>query len=377
MRKKIAVLGCTGSIGSTALKIIRSYLGEFEVSLLANGSDIRGLKKLIGEFSPDKAYCGTGFLFRGGEEKPFDKDFLGREEAYADTDIVVNGISGLAGLAPTLAAIRAGKIIATANKESIVCGGSLIKRALEENPRAELRPVDSEHSTVWQCLGDVKNVKSIILTASGGAFRDYTRGQIENARAADALRHPNWVMGKKVTVDCATLMNKGMEIIEAKRLFGIDDVRVVLHRESIVHSLVEMKDGALIAGLSNPDMEIPIQYALFYPERRRTSVKRFSLSDVGRLSFGRINEELFPCFGLCKKAAEYGDYAGTVMNAADEIAVKAYLCGEIGFYGISDCVEKAFEKFGYEGRVGNEKELYRIDGEAREYILRTVLEKKC
>lgn len=372
--KRVAVLGCTGSIGKTCLEIIRKHKDDFQVVLLANGSQKEELLTLVKEFRPEIAYCSNGTYIVNGNEKPFDKDVLSRPETYRHVDIVVNGIVGLAGLAPTLAVVEAGKNLATANKESIVCGGELLQKLLK-NSKTELRPVDSEHSTVWQCLEEKDNVKRIILTASGGAFRAWDKEKIAKAKAVDALRHPNWVMGKKVTIDCATLVNKGMEIIEAKRLFGIDDVDAVMHGESIVHSMVEMKDGTIKAGLSTPDMTLPIQYALTYPKRMETTVPFLDLIKQKTLTFGRLDEDKFPCFSLCKKVSEYGDYAGTVLNAADETAVEYYLQDKIGFYDIYSCIESALHKFGYEGIINDKEDIFRIDKEVREYSIRYFEEK--
>ena len=371
--KKIAVLGCTGSIGRTTLGVVRKNPDLFRVVFLANNRNKDGLLALAKEFGVQNYFCADGLSVKNGAEIPFDESLTARAETYEDADIVVNGIVGLSGLLPTIAAIEAGKIVATANKESIVCAGNYVNSLLE-NSVAELRPLDSEHSTVWQCMGDKRNIRRIILTASGGAFRDLTKEQLANASAADALKHPNWISGKQVTIEWATLVNKGMEIIEAKRLFGTENVEAVLHRESVIHSLVEMKDGAMIAGLSNPDMEIPIQYALTYPERKAVKTPFLDLASLGGLSFGEIDEERFPCFTICKKVSDCGDYAGTVLNAANEVAVEKYLAGETGFYGIYRCIENALEKFGTAGTVSGAEEILRIDREVREYTLKSIKE---
>ena len=250
MKKRIAILGSTGSIGKTTLDIVKRYSDEFSVVLLANGANREKLQEQIKEFKPEVAFCSDGYLMVNGEEVAFDKDYLAKKETYANIDVIVNGIVGVAGLAPTLAVIDAGKVLCTANKESFVVAGNLINDRLT-NSTTKIHPMDSEHSTVWQCIDDINNVKKIVLTASGGAFRDLSKDKLTEAKAEDALKHPTWVMGKKVTIDCATLMNKGMEIIEAMHIFKTKDIDVVMHRESIVHSLVMMKDNTLIAGLSN------------------------------------------------------------------------------------------------------------------------------
>lgn len=369
--KRVALLGCTGSIGNNAIKVLRQHKDEFKLALIANASNITGLKKISDEFEVEIAYAACGYFVKNGKRMPFDPNFLNYHETYESIDIVINGISGLAGLRPTAAVLNANKILATANKESLVCAGKLINKIIQKT-QGIIRPVDSEHSTIWQCSGDLNsNIRSLVLTASGGAFRDYDKDMLEKATAKEALKHPNWKMGNKITIDCATLVNKGFEIIEAKNLFGITDVDAVIHRESIIHSLVEMKDGALIAGLSYPDMTIPIQYALTYPERKTTQVKRLSLADLGKLTFDKIDENRFPCFTLCKKASEYGDYAGTVLNAANDVVVEKFLKGEMGFYGIYDVIENALLKFGLEGTINSIEDVFGIDKEVREYILRS------
>lgn len=370
--KRIAVLGCTGSIGTTAMNTIRNNPNRFKAVLLANNTNEQELVRLGKEFGVDNLFCReTKFCVIGGKEVSFDENLLSYPETYDGVDVVINGIAGLSGLAPTVAAINAKKIVATANKESIVCAGNYINELLDAT-NAELRPLDSEHSTVWQCIDRRENVKKIILTASGGAFRDYSAEMLKKATALNALKHPNWVMGKKVTVDCATLVNKGMEIIEAKRIFRTDKVDVVMHRESLVHSLVEMKDGALICGVSSPDMTLPIQYALTYPERVDTGIKELDLTKIGSLSFEKIDEERFPGFALCKKAADYGDFAGTVLAAADETAVELFLKNAVDFYGISSCIENALQKFGLTGTIDSIEEVYRIQKEVREYTLKSI-----
>lgn len=370
--KKVAILGSTGSIGRTALNVIKKYKSDFEIILLANGSNVELLKKQGKEFNVKTLFSSAGYLCVDGEEKAFDSEFLSRPETYKDVDIVINGIVGIAGFLPTIATIDAGKILATANKESFVVGGNIISNRLKKS-NTKIHPMDSEHSTIWQCIDNVKNVKSIILTASGGAFRDYTKEQLLNAKAYQALCHPTWVMGKKVTIDCATLMNKGMEIIEAKHIFGIENIKVVMHRESIIHSLVEMHDNTLIAGLSHPDMTIPIQYALYYPERKESSVKSLDLSKIVSLNFGTIDEEKFPCFNICKRVASKGDYAGCVMNSANEVLVENYIKNKVRFYDISDGIQKSLLKFGENGNIRDIIDINRIDKEVREYTFSNII----
>ncbi len=369
-RKKIAILGATGSIGSTALNIVRKYPHKFEVRLLVNAADKENLIKLVKEFKPQKAFCVNADFTYGFERN--ERASIDSPKLYQDIDLAINGIAGIAGLRPSIAVIQAGKTLATANKESFVAAGKLIDEERKKYS-SKILPLDSEHSTVWQCVnGRTDNIKRIILTASGGAFRDYNYEELKQAKAVDALKHPNWVMGKKVTIDSATLMNKGMEIIEAKYFFGVSDIDVVMHRESIVHSLVELEDNFVIAGLSNPDMTQPIQYAMFYPQRIQTDIKRLDLAQVGSLNFGSIDEKLFPCLAIAKTAFSMGDIAGAVMNSADEVAVNAYLDNRIGFYDIPLIIEEAMDKFAEKGYFNNMEELFRIDKAVSEYTFKRI-----
>ncbi len=343
MKKRIAILGATGSIGSTALDIIRKNRDLFEVVIIANNSG--NLENLIAEFQPKHAVSVAKKQYLCNNSVAPYKDILSHSATYADIDIVINGIAGIAGLAPSLAALSAGVTLATANKESFVAAGTLLNRYKKTN-NSRIIPLDSEHSAVWQCIGGAyENVKSIILTASGGAFRDLSYDELKNAKAVDALKHPNWKMGKKVTIDCATLMNKGMELIEAKHLFGISDISAVQHRESIVHALVVMKDNSVIAGLSQPDMTLPIQLALTYPLRQESSVPTLNFETIGSLNFSSIDEKKFPCFAIAKDVLKLKDTAGCVMNSANEVAVKAYSEDQIAFYDIPTIIEDALEKF--------------------------------
>ncbi len=358
--KRIAVLGCTGSIGTTALSIIRAYPNEFSVRLLANEKQYEKLLFCGKDFPSATLYC---------KNRAEDKEYLERAETYEHVDMVINGIDGINGLMPSVAALTAGKILVTANKESLVCAGEYINN-LRKRTKGQIYPIDSEHSAVWQCVGDnLKSVKKIILTASGGAFRDYSKEMLSAASGEDALRHPNWKMGKKVTVDCATLMNKGMELIEAKRLFGIDAVEAILHRQSVIHAFVETVDNGMLCAMSMPDMTLPIQYALFYPDRMPSSVQPLDPTSIGHLDFEKIDEERFPCFSLCKNVLKQGDISGTVLNSADEVLVKLFLDGKCRFYDISDRIERALTKFGQDGFFTDVKDLFRMDKEVREYIL--------
>lgn len=373
MKRKIAVLGATGSIGRTALESIRRYEDRLEVVLLANGSAKQSLLALDKEFCPEYSFCqGERLLLKNGKEIPFDENFLTRSETFAGIDIVINGIDGIAGLKPTLAALEARCCLATANKESFVSAGSIINSVKKQN-NAKIIPLDSEHSAAWQCIGnDTKYVDEIILTASGGAFRNYTKEQLSRAKAVYALRHPNWVMGKKVTIDCATLMNKGMEIIEAKHLFDAKKISVVQHDESIIHSMVRFSDGTVMANMSNPDMTLPIQYALSYPERWESKVKMLDFSLLTSLNFGKIDRKSFPCLEIAEEVALLGDVAGCVMNAANEVLVKAYLEDVIGFYDIPTNIEYALRKFASKGNFENIEDVFCMDKEVREYTLKSI-----
>jgi 1-deoxy-D-xylulose-5-phosphate reductoisomerase len=371
MKKRIGILGATGSIGSTALEIIRRNSSKYEVALLANNQG--SLDALQKEFQPKIAVSvGMKQLFFNGTAQKY-YDILSNNAAYENIDIVINGIAGISGLAPSLAALSAGATLATANKESFVAAGSLINR-VKDQYKAKIIPLDSEHSTVWQCISnEYDNVKSIILTASGGAFRDLSYEQLRTAKAADALKHPNWKMGKKVTVDCATLMNKGMELIEAKHLFAIKDVSAMQHRESIVHALVVMKDNTVIAGLSVPDMTLPIQLALTYPERTDSNVRPLDLAALGSLSFGAIDEKKFPCFGIAKEVFAHKDSIGCVMSSANEVAVKAYLEDQIGFYDIPLIIQDALGKFADDYDFDTLTQAESMDKAVGEYTFKRIL----
>ena len=254
---------------------------------------------------------------------------------------------GISGLLPTIAAINSGKDIALANKETLVAGGEIVIKLAKEKG-INIYPVDSEHSAIWQSsnYGKAKDIKGLILTASGGAFRGKSKKQLENVKAKDALKHPTWNMGAKVTIDSATLMNKGLEIIEAKHLFNIsaEKISVVIHKQSIIHSLVTYNDNSVIAELSYPDMRLPIQLALTYPSKIDTKLPELDLAEVAKLTFEKPDLNTFPCLGIAMECAKKGGYYPTIMNGANEIAVQAFLNDKIGFYDIPDIIEKAINK---------------------------------
>lgn len=364
--KTVGILGCTGSIGQSTLKVISSD-EQLRVGFLANYSDLAGLKRLIAIYNPETALCiAKNYLYKEGKEYELPDGFLEKTESYADCDIVINGIVGLAGLAPSLAVLRAGKILATANKESFVCAGRIIN-TVKNQFNGVIYPLDSEHSAVWQLLQG-KQAEKIILTASGGAFRDFSKEQLRNATAESALAHPNWKMGKKVTIDCATLMNKGMEIIEAKHLFGLP-VEVIGHRESIIHAMIRFSDGSINANLSHPDMALPISYAIHYPDSAPSVVTPLNFAALCSLNFFELDEEKFPCLKLAKQAAISGDISGLVLNAADEVLVNKYINGEINFYDISFGIEKAMDKYATNGDFDDLESVFRMDKAVKEYTL--------
>lgn len=329
--KNIVILGSTGSIGTSALDVIRQHPDKFKVLALVAGSNIALLEKQVAEFRPEFTA-----LKKDGEEAAIEAATLKK------ADIVLSAIVGAAGLKPTYAALQAGKTVALANKESLVAAGPVMIRACEKG-KGKLLPVDSEHSAIHQVWnGRKEEVSKIILTASGGPFLNTPKEELKKVTPLEALKHPNWSMGKKVTIDSATLMNKGLEMIEARWLFGMEPekISVVVHPQSIVHSFVEYIDGSVLAQLGVPDMRIPIAYALGFPERITTSAPSLNLTEMGGLNFFKPDAEKFPCLRLAREALEQGDSYPCVLNAANEVAVAAFLERKISFTGISTLVEK-------------------------------------
>lgn len=354
MTKTIALLGATGSIGRQTLEVA-GELGLRVAALTAN-TQVDLLEQQARQYMPrlavlydenaalalKKRLRGTGIEVMAGEEG------LLAAAAMTEADTVVTAVMGSVGLRPTLAAIQKGKRIALANKETLVCAGELVMDAAEKYG-AEIVPVDSEHSAVFQCLQGCRDrgeVRRILLTCSGGPFYGRTFDELEHMTAADALRHPNWHMGPKITVDSATLMNKGLEIIEAMRLYRlpVEQVQAVIHRQSIVHSLVEFRDGALLAQLGTPDMKLPIRYALTYPYRAESPDKPLDLLTGGALTFAEPDERAFPCLRLARYAAAVGGTACAILNGANEAAVGLFLQGKLGFNDIPRRVERALER---------------------------------
>ncbi|MNW51742.1 1-deoxy-D-xylulose 5-phosphate reductoisomerase [compost metagenome] len=358
--KKIALIGSTGSIGTQTLDVIRAYPEEFRLEGLAAGTNIELFARQVHEFRPRKASVATKELadrirpqLPEGVELHYGDQGLIEVAAGTDADTVVTAIVGSAGLPATLAAIEEGKHIALANKETLVTAGHLVTE-LARRKGVALLPVDSEHSAIFQCLNGEhpEEVSQITLTASGGSFRDLTREQLRDVTVEDALKHPNWAMGAKITIDSATMVNKGLEVIEAHWLFGLpfEQIGVLLHPESIIHSFVEYRDGSVIAQLGTPDMRVPIQYALTYPHRWTSAAKRLSLAEIGKLHFREMDFDRFPCLRLAFECGKIGGTATSVYNAANEAAVARFLKGEIPFLQIETIIETALAKHEVQAR---------------------------
>ena len=351
----VSILGSTGSIGRQSLDII-SRLPDIKVAALTAGASVERMAQQCRQFQPELAVMATEeaakALAREIADLPIRVSWgeAGLIEAahIPKADCVITAVVGMVGLKPTLAAIRAKKRIGLANKETLVCAGELVM-ADAKRYGAEIIPVDSEHSAIFQCLmgcKDKKEIKRLILTCSGGPFFGMTRQQLQQVTKADALKHPNWKMGAKITIDCATLMNKGLEVIEAMRLYQVplEQVDVVIHRQSIVHSMVEFTDGAVMAQMGTPDMRLPIQLALTYPQRLPCPVEGLDLLSCGSLSFAAPDLENFPCLALAYQCAAKGGTACPTMNGANEEAVAMFLADEIGFYDIYRLVSQAVEQ---------------------------------
>ncbi|MFN6089610.1 MAG: 1-deoxy-D-xylulose-5-phosphate reductoisomerase [Cyclobacteriaceae bacterium] len=364
-KKHIAILGSTGSIGTQALDVIAAHPEKFEVEVLTAQSNADLLIEQAKKFKPNAVVIGNEDYYMQVKEAliPLDIKVFAGESALAsvvqmDTiDLVLTALVGYAGLKPTIKAIEAGKTIALANKETLVVAGELVTQ-LARSKGVNIYPVDSEHSAIFQCLvGEFDNpIEKIILTASGGPFRGKKKNDLKNITKAQALKHPNWVMGAKVTIDSASLMNKGLEVIEAKWLFGLrpEQIEVVVHPQSIVHSLVQFRDSSIKAQLGLPDMRLPIQYALGYPERLNSDFPRFNFASYQALTFEPPDTETFRNLALAFKAMERGGNMPCVLNAANEIAVEGFLNGNIGFLQLSEVVETCMEKISYLPKPGLE-----------------------
>lgn len=350
--KGISILGCTGSIGVSTLDVVRRFPSRFRVRALACRSNVKLLERQVRQFEPEMVAVGDKkiaetlkkMLGKSGVKILHGEEGMVRAASMSGVDMVVVAIVGAAGLVPTMAAIEAGKDVALANKETLVCAGSLVMAAVKRNG-IKLLPVDSEHSAIFQSLKGhrKKDLARLTLTASGGPFQGKSLEELARVRPADALKHPNWEMGRKITIDSSTLMNKGLEVIEAKWLFGVelDRISVLIHRESIVHSMVEFVDGSVIAQLGVPDMRVPISYALGYPGRLQKDMPGLDLARVGTLSFGEPDLIRFPCLSYAFDALKAGGTMPAVLNAANEVAVQAFLDGKIGYMDIPALVKGA------------------------------------
>ena len=384
MISKISILGSTGSIGTQALDVVRKL--NLKVSALAARSNIKLLEEQIREFRPNFAAVFDESSAERLKKNIKDLDVtvltgidgLCEIASIDDTDIVLNSVVGMIGLRPTLSAINAKKNIALANKETLVAGGALVMKKARENG-IKILTVDSEHSAIFQCLQaspKKEALKRIILTASGGPFFGKDKTFLENVTPLDALKHPNWNMGAKITIDSASMMNKGLEIIEACWLFDlpIDDIDVVVHRESIIHSMIEFKDNSVLAQLGLPDMRIPIQYALTYPQRHDSPVKQLNLTDIVTLSFYKPDYENFECLNACKRAMSIGNLAPAIANAANEEAVSLFLNNKITFLDIAKIVNNAIDNIPNK-EIKDLGDILAADKATRAYVNKNVLGK--
>ena len=375
--KNINLLGATGSIGVQTIDIIRNHPEEFKLTAVSGGRNIDGIRAILKEFKPEL----VSVLNREDAERlksEFqDVTILSGNEGLIETavyhkgDVVVNAVMGSVGLIPTMKAMEAGKTIALANKETLVTAGHIVMAASKKYGTPIL-PVDSEHSAIFQALQgeQSKNIERLIITASGGSFRDKTRSELTNVTVEDALNHPNWSMGSKITIDSATMMNKGLEVIEAHWLFDLpyEQIDVLLHQESIIHSMVEFHDSSVIAQLGTPDMRVPIQYALTYPDRLPLiEAKRLSLADAATLHFKKMDFDRFPCLQYAYEAGKTGGTMPTVLNAANEAAVGLFLGRKIPFLTIESLIEQAMERHKPIENPGLET-IQEVDQDTRKYI---------
>nr|WP_307775024.1 1-deoxy-D-xylulose-5-phosphate reductoisomerase [uncultured Cetobacterium sp.] len=353
--KRITVLGSTGSIGTNALEVIRGKKEEFKVIGLSGYSNINLLIEQIEEFDPKYICIGKETDFDVLKKKYPDKEIFFGEEglkkmgSIRDTDIVLTAISGAVGIEATVEAIKLEKRVALANKETMVAAGEYINRLLKEYPKAEIIPVDSEHSALFQSMqgSGRSEIQTLIITASGGTFRGKKLDELKEVTVEDALKHPNWSMGKKITIDSSTLVNKGLEVIEAHMLFGIDyeHIEVLVHPQSIIHSMVEFKDASIIAQLGVPDMKLPIQYAFTYPQRESNMVlERLNLRKLKELTFDQVDSKVFKGVELAFLAGKTGKTMPCVFNSANEVAVELFLKGKIKFLDIYEIIEKAMNQ---------------------------------
>ncbi|HUX54053.1 MAG TPA: 1-deoxy-D-xylulose-5-phosphate reductoisomerase [Williamwhitmania sp.] len=374
MRKRLAILGSTGSIGTQALDVVRSHPERFEVVVLTANNNIDLLVLQAIEFLPKVVVIANEAKYERVRDAlmamPIEvltgASAIGQAAAMPEVDMVLAAMVGFSGLLPTIEAIKAGKQIALANKETLVVAGEIVT-GLARQYGVDLLPVDSEHSAIFQCLmGETGGVEKLILTASGGPFRSLTAQQLRSVTRCDALKHPNWCMGNKITIDSATLMNKGFEVIEAKWLFGVEpsDIEVVVHPQSIIHSMVQFKDGSIKAQMGIPDMKLPIQLAFAYPERLSLGSDRFDFFKGDGLTFEKPDMEKFPCLQLAYNSLQQGGNMPCILNGANEVAVQAFLEERISFLDIPRIVEKTLERVAFMANPSVD-DYCSIDAEAR------------
>lgn len=374
-KQKLAILGSTGSIGTQALEIVRQHPNTFEVIALTANSNWELLAEQAKEFNPKYILISNEDYYSNLKNAVTDIEVISGFEklpelaSLDEVDTVLNALVGFAGFDSTLASIHAGKKIALANKESLVVGGELITKALQES-KSQLIPVDSEHSAMLQCLAgeDMSDIEKIIITASGGPFREFTKEQMRMVTVEQALDHPNWSMGAKITIDSSTMMNKGLEIIEAHWLFDIpvSKIQPVIHPQSIIHSMITFIDGSSKAQMGLPDMKVPIIYALSYPKRLTLETPRMDWNEAQNLTFQPIDFDKFPCVKLAMESIEWGGYAPAVLNAANEVAVARFLNKEIGYIHIPEIVEESLANIKWNDSLNSET-LRQIDKETRDY----------
>ncbi|MFP8488271.1 1-deoxy-D-xylulose-5-phosphate reductoisomerase [Gracilimonas sp. Q87] len=375
-KKKLVILGSTGSIGTQALEIVRQHPDQFEVLAISANTNWKLFSDQINEFTPKFALiCNSDYYsdLRSNISSSI-KIISGEEHLPAlatldEADIILNSLVGFAGFESTLNAIQANKKVALANKESLVAGGEIIMKELKQS-NAELIPVDSEHSAMFQCMAgeDMKDIEKIVITASGGPFRNHTVDQLKKVTLKEALDHPNWDMGDKITIDSATMMNKGLEIIEAHWLFGIpvEDIEPVIHPQSIIHSIITFKDGSSKAQMGPPDMKVPIIYALGYPDRLPLKTPRMDWGKTHSLTFSPVDFQKFPCVRLAMESISKGGFAPTVLNAANEIAVERFLNREIGYIQIPKIVKQSLANIDLNDSLSLDK-IKEIDKETRAF----------
>jgi 1-deoxy-D-xylulose-5-phosphate reductoisomerase len=378
--KKISILGATGSIGTQTLDVIKNDKENFELSAISANSNYKKVINIIDEFNPKlvsmvdlkaydmvKNYCkenNKNTVVLNGVESLVDV------ATFDDADIVVTSVVGMVGLVPTLKAIEKGKDIALANKETLVVGGDIVTKAAELT-KVKLLPVDSEHGAIFQCMqgNHLKDISKIILTASGGPFRNKKREDLIDIKPNDALKHPKWQMGRKISIDSATLMNKGLEVIEAHFLFNMnyDNIQVVVHPESVIHSMIEYNDGSIIAQLASTDMRLPIQYAINYPERKKAVIDKLDFYTLKSLSFEKPDMETFKCLKLCYEAGKKGGNMTAILNGANEVAVDLFLNNKISFLQIEEIIERCLNKFEYKSTVDLDT-ILDTDKKVRKYV---------